>query len=190
MELVAAVSFVCCLSSAQSVAEPSQTFQQLMETPVSLFSFGVYLLDKDLQTLLNDGEGLPLQPPLRDHDKYFQDVKYDWARNQLILTAKALRGSAVPRPDRDQECRQVINAIRYYLGVSSETGKPYLGKFSNLQYYFSPSGYSLQWLNEDSFNELDQNTIIVFTDTEFGDDHKTFKCDAPLLGIGFSVTKQ
>lgn len=190
MELAAAASFILCLSSRQLVAEPSRTVQRLMETPVSLFSFGIYLLDKDLQTLLSAGEGLSLQPPLSVHEKYFQEVNYDWVKNQLILTAKAIRGSAVPRPERDQECKQVINAIRHYFGVSSDTGKPYFGKFSTLQYYFSPSGYALQWFNEDSFNELDQNTTVAFTDTEFGDDHKIFKCDAALMGTGYSVAKQ
>ena len=173
-----------------SHAEPGVTVSRLMNTPISLFSFGIYQLDREIEHLLQGGDGLPLSSPLPDHYKYFQKVVFDWDRNQLVITAEAIRGAAVTRPDSEEECRQVLGAIRTFLGVYSVSGRPLDGKSSNLKYYFSPQGYSLDWQNEKMSKELDSNTLVAFEDIIPGEGKMPFRCEGELVGTGFSIKKQ
>lgn len=181
---------LAALTAHPVYSEPSQSLRTLMNTPVSLFSFGIFQLQTQLRRAMLETSGrMSGLPP--DNQKFEPEVEYNWDRNQLIVNIYDFRSDADKKQDSEEECRSVMAAIREFFGINPETGKLYHEglKSSYLNQYFIPLGYSMNTMNDKLFSELDANTMIALHNprpTGAGG----FDCEGQLLDTGYSVKKQ
>lgn len=182
---IAAIA-LCILGSA-ATAEPTQKIERFMDLNVSVFSFGIFRLEQFLQDTMFDGSGVAMRPPLYGFEKYLSKAEYNWDKNRLEISAYTFRFEPQKNWNGEAECSQVLDLLRTYLGVDRKTGRPREGNASGLRYFFNPIGYTLQGLKNENFEELDNITSLTFY--VLGEKETAIRCEAPLLGTGFSVVK-
>src|SRR2546427_13041601 len=75
--------------ASQSYAEPSPTVRKLMNEPVSLFEYGLYKLEKRLESIDFSDEHYGYNNPenrlLSQPKSTSSEVYYEWGRNRIII---------------------------------------------------------------------------------------------------------
>lgn len=178
------VGLITCLMVDVGAAEPGPTVSKLMDTPASMFSFGIVQLKDYISKAFGYDNPPDLKPPLVGKAAYSSVVSYDWDRNRVVI--QLLR--FVPAEaswDYEEECRQAIEQLRQMAGLDTSTGKA-IGRASSWYgQQFEPVGYSQKAL-EDVGAKMDEIIELAFQ-AYTGKD--TFRCSAPLLGLGYSVQR-
>lgn len=171
------------LSVAQAAASPREAAQYLMREPVSMLTYGIYEISKDMEK----------QNKEIGFDNVF--VSYDWGSDQIRISPWCFRCGLEAT---EAACGEVISAIRRYAHV--EHGKPMVGKGSTLTTYFEQAGFNHGDQPKDLAAEIDKMFLIEVSITQNAapgakpEDRpegnpilKQVSCSAPLLGEGYSV---
>ena len=168
--LVASI-FVFVMTSLCS-AEPTPTVSYLINTPTSVFDFGMYRLQVDLNTSYRTQFGGHIT------------LIYIWPKNKILIRVSAPR----KRFDEGEKeaklrCKEIINLIKSDLSIDTTTGQPLEDEGSLVTFYFSHMGYQLKSEPKNLYEELDNITEIwVHTSCRKNGKTKFLNARAPLLG--------
>jgi hypothetical protein len=170
---------------ANAFADPGATVSKLMDTPVSLFSYGLDKIDDRLdgwaksQIFIIDG--------VVGASYGYGGASFDWDTSKI--TAYIGRNT---KPEADlglleEECKNTIQALRSMSGLNSE-GKISSGGVSYLSNDFFPTGYSLKKFSSDDGKTIDAMITLKVMILNYSKSTRLV-CTAPLLGTGYSVEK-
>ena len=140
MKRLAVSAFLCFAVTSQLHAEPGPIGRYLMSKEVSLFSFGLFQLERFIKELETE------------HDAKFW-AKYIWDENRIHLWALSYERQIAATKD---ECTELMRAIRKHGFVNPDTGKLYLDDGSTYSGFFQPIGYILKDEPENLRQKLDQ----------------------------------
>lgn len=161
-------------SAAQ--AEPGPSVRLLMNRPVSLFSWGLYRLDLEIErTFGRTSGGFEFRAPLTGRKTYPTSVVYDWAKNRIIIRLYSAKRS----DNAEEECKQLLESIRSMSSISSDLPHSFFAQF------FMPKGFERDELNAAAV-EIDKLFEFVFETTRGRLKKDDFRCSAPLAGFGYS----
>jgi len=159
--------------------EPTPSVKYLMQTPVSVFDFGMYKMERALEKQAPSLSTLLLS--------------YNWEKNRILIRVLT---NAVP-PNKNvstakAQCMQVINDIRRFYYIDLKTGKERMSKLlgSRMGSFFSHEGYAIESAPKNVDKELYNITEILIHST-YIENGKQIAVDAkaPLLGteVMFSI---
>ena len=157
------LGLIMFISPALLNAEPDANIKYLMDTKVSLFSFGLYRMEGHLNGL-------------RDHSrplvniKGIINVKYDSYLNRIFIVSRILPNPKLPTKSNTEICRKEIGVIRRLGGI---------GKNSYYSYLFSPVGYEPKINAKDLYRKIDN--IISIKIMIAGKKGFNFSCEGALV---------
>lgn len=167
-------------------AEPGPKVNQLMDTPTSLFSFGLYQLREYVVQQFGSFRGRQYQIPLSGLMAFTTAVYYEWDTNRIVVSL----GNFDKKPDNwdhEEDCKQAIAAVRGAAFIDIKTGEPFSGSNSYFSSFFLPIGFSLKAIPEDTAASLDE-IIQIEVQTALPSDGGA-SCNAPLVGTSYSVER-
>ncbi|MGI9489332.1 MAG: hypothetical protein ACR2RF_26280 [Geminicoccaceae bacterium] len=151
-------------------ADPGPVGTYLMNKEVSLFSFGLFQLDNNLNDLSEE------------HAANFS-ATYDWDANRILLNAYS-HGATLPTTEN---CRLLVEAIRTNGWVSTFTGEPWLS-YSRYANFFAPIGFENANAPDDWASRLDQIFLIkISLWRDQADDEPEVRCEGSLLSTDVLV---
>lgn len=186
MTRLAASLFVIALiglPAGVSTAEPGPAARFLMQAPTSLFSFGLWRLNKNLglseNNIRNDIEHAGLtysaqsNQPLVNRAKIriFADAQYDWDRDRVVIGITII--SKFKPAEFAVLCREITNGVRRRGNINNETGKAEFGTSSYAQ-LFDEIGFNNNSGPKDRLMILDRTFEVLITT-------RNNKCRSPLL---------
>jgi hypothetical protein len=186
--LVTACLVLPCSSAAE--AGPNASLDLRQQTPMSLFSYGMYQLSLDLQQSFASAKKppfanftAPLSGPIADDTTVIYDEKNGTITLNLVKIDDLPYGT---RPDDD--CAQAMAALRNFAGLDPTTGQLSAGMASSgLAFAFSPEGSPIKNAPSDDLTTLDQAFRLR---DNFGIDRTGhFECLAPLFGTTHTLKK-
>ena len=98
-------------------AEPGPVIGYLMNSPASVFSFGMYQLRLEVEK-----SGLQLQRIFRA--RVTTSASYDWDRNRIRIAYVVAAPPNTAKETNRKRCSALINAIKKRAGIDPATGKP------------------------------------------------------------------
>ena len=171
--LISLMTTVLVVASSECRAEPTPAVNYLMNTPVSMFDFGISHLEAKLNdTLRSNGY------------KGLASVVYQWNTNKISInlfpTVQGKKYTLTPSPgvfldfeplnltnekEAKEQCKYFVAIVRDHLGINTRTGKPLATEkepLSLLQLYFSRAhaGYIHKAEPKNLFGEIDNITEI------------------------------
>lgn len=157
-------------------AEPTPTVNYLMKTPVSLFDYGMYKLDKSFKESAEDNYKIDGKFPNISY------VSYNFNLNKISMVLIYVVESKKPNiKDIKNRMGEIIGQIRGTLS---------LGNYGLLSQFFSHKGYTVKGkpdnIGKDLANIIELELSISFSKESppnlFEPD---LKCTAPLLDNGY-----
>jgi hypothetical protein len=141
-------------------AEPGRAVVvYLMNTPVTLMSFGLYQLNAELTQLSDEPEWRSMA----------FSSEYDWDRNRIVISAV---GDGVRSKDK---CAELLNFIRLSGGIAPDGTYAY-GDSSLYAQFFGPIGYSYPSAPKDYKKKIDEIILLSVENSA-----KNIKCEGDLL---------
>jgi len=107
-------------------AEPSETTEYLMSTPLSMMDWGLFRLKQHLNT-----------SGWTSSEKSFHNAWYDWDKNQI--TIRGTYNTVSNKNKHKQLCKSHINLIRSTLGYGETQSKTTIDLFGVHNYFKSES---------------------------------------------------
>lgn len=159
-------------------AEPGPVGRWLMNQPVSLFSLGLYKVEKDIERAAEQVKYSHARESLASGG-----ARYEWDDNRIVLYGRFIM-QAVSNKDGQRICKAFIDEVRYFGGVNPDTGQ--LNSQGLSSWYaleFDHIGYGVQG-PADWRTKLDRIFVI---EVEIMGVEGLFRCHAPLLGSTFSI---
>lgn len=181
--LALVAGFLWATSHSNVAAEPGPVGRWLIETPVSLLSFGIFRAEQQMQKAADAiSNRLELQPEF-----VAGSANYNWKENRINLVL--IVGSAsdtLPPNLLESICSQAVASIRTFGGVLN--GSPILGEASTYANLFEPIGYSRKDAPEDLSQKLDHIIRIIVSINS--SNTRLMICEAPLMGTGYSIARE
>jgi hypothetical protein len=169
-------------------AGPNASIDLLQQTPLSVFSYGLGQLDQSLQDSFTSAKPEPFTmftAPLSGKIADIATVIYDDKGGTITLNLvkiDKLPDGATP----DDACKQAMAALRLFAGLDPTTGALQGGMNSSLLAAgFNYSGSPVKNPPADYAATLDKSFRLRFNG--FGE--KPYRCEAPLLGAGYTLDK-
>jgi hypothetical protein len=98
------------LASSRTQAEPSPSVRYLMNEQVSMFEWGIFLLEAQVKRFEWD-DGLDIK-------KQFAHVEYDWPKNQLEIQVVVYpRYQSLQKTTARQVCSSLISQMKFHFGL-------------------------------------------------------------------------
>ncbi len=163
MKRLAVSAFLCFAVTSQLHAEPGPIGRYLMSKEVSLFSFGLFQLERFIKELETE------------HAATFW-AAYAWDENRIRLWALSPCKQVAATKDK---CTELMRAIRQKGWVNADTGKPFLDEGSTYSGFFQPIGHGEKDEPEKLRQKLDQ-IFEVHVRIEEKSGNKIY-CKGPLL---------
>lgn len=150
--------------------EPNTTTRYLMNEPLSMLDFGLYILEKSIERNLTKAE----------YEKIFVFTNYDWNRNRIVIQV-LINDSYNTENEGKEVCRSILNEIREQFAINHKTGKPRIEKIgSTISSYFSHEGYTNN--NEPKeFNLEIANITTIVVDVILTENSKVIHAEGELL---------
>jgi hypothetical protein len=149
-------------------AEPDVVTKYLMDEPVSMMDFGIFRLDQRVREVMAS-----------DHNA-IGAARYEWDKNKIILTGFSSDKGIKTIQDAQNKCKEMVNSLRFVLGVNADTGKSIFGTSSMIDQYFSHKGYKTaaepKGFSENLVKLVDIQGIATTQDGE------KLECHGPLMG--------
>jgi hypothetical protein len=139
-----AAALALLLVTGPAAAQPGPLVTQLMETPVTLFSFGMMRLQLKLDALGRDHRG---------EGELVGTVRYDWDESRLWIEVDR----TLARPSREA-CQEVLNLLRGRGGVHLREADTYTTPWAEGSSYaalFRHVGFTEERLPHDLERRLD-----------------------------------
>jgi len=165
--------------STNIYAEPTPSIRYFMNESVSLFDFGMYLVNKDIDKLCSNqvdnylkNKGCDINKAVLGNSR--TKVYYEWDKNRILFWTWIFNVMPNMKQTEFKEvCEQLIGAIRGKFGiiegkVSNKANNSHLGN------YFKHYDYKTSE-KKNYFNELDNITKIII-DTDY------YRAVTPLIG--------
>lgn len=177
ISIVTAMAASTLLAVAPAVADPSATVTKLMNTPTSLFSFGLYQVEQAMQDMASGLHDI-------DSGTFYGHANYKWANNRIYLRVDNMTVSEDKADGFEKRCAYVVGKVREYGMVRD--GKPIIDGGSRFASLFWPVGYSVNSLPDDEMRNIDEMIEISYIEVT----KDLQECTAPLLGTGYSIQKK
>lgn len=158
-----------------------------MNDPTTMLDFGMYKLEKDLNTLrpINPND---LVQDVHNNGQYI-NVDYSWEKNKLSLNYNFyIKNKVLKTKSGVDYCKLATNTIRGFFGALSE------GKFAreirevgSISNYFKHVGFSNKNSPNNFMDEIENSTIISISIRSNPKNKRPFneaitECESPLLG--------
>jgi hypothetical protein len=167
------VVFLLFIATGISKAEPTPTVQYLMDTPVSMFDFGIYKLNKYFYSIRDIFTFLK-------HKPLSATVDYSYDQNRIIISFwYADNENGLKDYDIKKLISDRIKGIKAYCFNLDETGKPLSDESGRVSRFFIHPGYEIKNRPKKIWKELEEITEI-HVNLSLGTD--LFKCKSPLIG--------
>ncbi len=155
--------------------EPTEKISWLMNEPLTLFEWGIFKLEQKLNKHVKHKE----MPNL-----HFS-VWYYWDRNRISIFGSSSHNEQKTEEEAKRLCKEIIYLVKHQFEINLQTGQPYeFFENSTLGVCFAHFGFKAVTRPEGIEKELDNITEIIAQVHTYpdGEDWKTIKCQAPLLG--------
>jgi hypothetical protein len=161
--------------SLPAAADPGATSNWLMDQPVSMLTFGNYLMGEQLDAHLKD----------TIVGSVGANVTYDWASDRIDVYSwmHVQQAEFVTKAN----CRSLIESVKNRLGIDPSTGKPpeypnYKPTNSNASNFYTQDGFSVKNEPKGLANQIDKLIVVhglVQNTKDFAVPAR--KCQSPLL---------
>ncbi len=179
--LVAAIMVLITTSVCK--AEPTPGISYLMNTPASLFDFGMYKMQNGLEH------------HLKILNKLSVGVlsEYNWHKNRILITVVDFDDSSKSVEEAKSRCKVLIGEVKRYFRVNPDTGKEVSSELGKeiMRFLFSHFGYRLEPLPANLYTELYNITEIrAGIHIKKGSKTTEYVSKAPLLGTDIFYSEE
>jgi hypothetical protein len=110
----------------------------------------------------------------REKEKFILQIDYDWNKNRIYIAFTPGESDASNTNEAREKCRNTLNRLKDFLGISPETGKP------------NPSLITSNrigdfFLHKDLWEEIDRITVLSSIVSIKSEPNKYVRCECPLL---------
>lgn len=167
---VFAMIAVLSLHIGPAFAGPDASAQYLTNTPVTMMDLGI----------------LRLNLALRSQSGGFSS--YDWDTNRIQIEAPfdIEYGSYLTIEQAEAACATWITKVRTQFGVDAEKGTPLLFEITFAAKLFEHEGYENANVPKTLYQDIDRMFVLQCA---AGIPEKRLKVSSPLLGKGYSISK-
>ncbi len=154
------------------LGKPGSPVEKLMRQKVSAFSFGMFRLEKDVQSLL---------PNLKEVDKDIMGARvgYDRKQNLIIIDLIGAGSEGLSDTELEKRCREAFHILRTYALLDDVKGQGLASTFAD---DFFPAGYVPKNGNQIG-RRLDSMIVLAY-------ESKNSRCTSELLGGAIIIEKK
>lgn len=99
-----------------SLAEPSRTFLEMLNKPISLLEYGIFKIQLSLDQF--DDEWTRDEPT----ESIFSQASYRWQENEIAITSLIFLGQGSLKTHNNATCKMYLNRLRNHLGYDGVKG--------------------------------------------------------------------
>ncbi len=154
------------------LGKPSSPVGKLMRQKVSAFSFGMFRLEKDIQSLLGN---------LKETDKDIigARVGYDRERDLIIIDLIGAGSESLSDKELEKRCKEAFNFLRTYALVEDLKSQGLPSAFADA---FSPVGFTHKNGSQIG-HRLDSMIVLAY-------EAKNSRCTSELLGGTINIERK